>query len=215
MGFLQDLSQHNERPWFQENKQRYEEAKNAFEQLTADLIIRIGTFDTSVKALSPRDCVYRIYRDVRFSQDKSPYKLHLGCYINPKGKNSLHGGYYFHLQPNESLLAGGSWWLPTKILNVVRQTIVDQEEAFMKIVEEPAFKRLYPQITYDPLKVIPRGMPKDFSHPEYLKCRNYCIATQVDDSFFEKSDWMDETIQRFKLMKPFMDFINDTVDDYI
>lgn len=215
MDFLKDLALHNERPWFQENKVRYEEAKKAFEELTNDLIVRIGAFDDSVKNLSPNDCVYRIYRDVRFSHDKSPYKKHFGCFINSRGKNSLHGGYYFHLQPNESMLGGGCWWLPTKILNVVRQTIVDQEQIFTEIVEEPVFKNLYPKLTYDPLKTIPRGMPKDFNHPEYIKCRNYCVGTNLEDSFFEEKNWMDEMIKRFKLMKPFVDFINDTVDDYI
>jgi uncharacterized protein (TIGR02453 family) len=215
MDFLKDLALHNERPWFQENKVRYEEAKKAFEELTNDLIVRIGAFDNSVKNISPNDCIYRIYRDVRFSQDKSPYKRHFGCFINSRGKNSLHGGYYFHLQPNESMLGGGCWWLPTKILNVVRQTIVDQEQTFTQIVEDPIFKNLYSKVTYDPLKTIPRGMPKDFTHPEYIKCRNYCVGTNLEDSFFEGNNWMDEIIRRFKLMKPFVDFINDTVDDYI
>lgn len=215
MDFLKDLALHNERPWFQENKVRYEEAKKAFEELTNDLIVRIGAFDNSVKNLTPNDCIYRIYRDVRFSQDKSPYKRHFGCFINSRGKNSLHGGYYFHLQPNESMLGGGCWWLPTKILNVVRQTIVDQEQTFTQIVEDPVFKNLYSKVTYDPLKTIPRGMPKDFTHPEYIKCRNYCVGTNLEDSFFEGNNWMDEIIKRFKLMKPFVDFINDTVDDYI
>lgn len=215
MDFLKDLALHNERPWFQENKVRYEKAKKAFEELTNDLIVRIGAFDNSVKNISPNDCIYRIYRDVRFSQDKSPYKRHFGCFINSRGKNSLHGGYYFHLQPNESMLGGGCWWLPTKILNVVRQTIVDQEQTFTQIVEDPVFKNLYSKVTYDPLKTIPRGMPKDFTHPEYIKCRNYCVGTNLEDSFFEGNNWMDEIIRRFKLMKPFVDFINDTVDDYI
>jgi uncharacterized protein (TIGR02453 family) len=105
--------------------------------------------------------------------------------------------------------------LPTKILNVVRQTIVDQEQTFTQIVEDPIFKNLYSKVTYDPLKTIPRGMPKDFTHPEYIKCRNYCVGTNLEDSFFEGNNWMDEIIRRFKLMKPFVDFINDTVDDYI
>ena len=215
MDFLKDLALHNERPWFQENKVRYEEVKKSFEELTNELIVHIATFDDSVKNLSSNDCIYRIYRDVRFSHDKSPYKQHFGCFINSRGKNSLHGGYYFHLQPHESMLGGGCWCLPTKILNVVRQTIVDQEQIFTEIVEKPEFKKLYQQVTYDPLKTIPRGMPKNFTHPEYIKCRNYCVGTKLEDSFFDENNWIDETIKRFKLMKPFIDFINDTVDDYI
>lgn len=215
MDFLKEIAAHNERPWFQEHKDLYNEVRDTFDTLSSDLIAHIGSFDDNVKGLTAKDCTYRFYRDVRFSLDKSPYKIHLGCYVNAKGKKSLHGGYYLHLQPGECLLAGGCWQLPTKILRVIRQTIVDGEDTFRKIVEEPDFKRLFPTFTSDPLKTLPRDVPKDFSHPEYLKCRNYCICNEVPDAFFNHKDWMEEVTHRFKLMRPFMDFINDTVDDYI
>ena len=89
------------------------------------LIHRIAVFDGSVAHLTVKDCTYRFYRDTRFSEDKSPYKRHFGAYINACGKKSWHSGYYFHLQPGECLLAGGSWCLPSPILKAVRQSIVD------------------------------------------------------------------------------------------
>ena len=100
LAFLKDLAAHNNREWFAENKSRYEEVKSLFHILVQDLILSISSFDESVKHLQVKDCTYRIYRDIRFSQDKTPYKQHIGAYINAKGKKSLHGGYYLHLEPD-------------------------------------------------------------------------------------------------------------------
>jgi len=215
LSFLQDIAANNNRPWFMANKTRYDVCKENFEAIVAQLLIRVGEFDDTVRHLQVKDCTYRFYRDLRFSQDKSPYKRHFGAYLCARGRKSLHGGYYIHLQPGNCMLAGGCWYLPTKILNVVRQTIVDNAEDFEKIVEAPDFKALFPTITFDPLKMLPHGFSKDFGHPEWLMCRNYCVCDNVPDKFFLQKGWMDETVRRFRLMKPFQDFINDTVDDYI
>ncbi len=215
MDFLQGIDAHNDREWFMEHKALYQEARDAFERLTADLIARIGSFDESVKWLTPKDCTYRFYRDVRFTADKSPYKRHFGCYISARGRKSLHGGYYLHLQPGGSMMAGGCYCLPTNILRVIRNTIVERTDDFRTIVESSGFKSLFPTVTFDPLKVLPHGIPKDFEFPQYVKCRNYCVTHSFDDSFFSHQNWFDKVVAGFKTMKPFMDFINDTVDDYI
>lgn len=215
MSFLRDVAANNNRPWFQENKSRYEEAKAAFEEIAQSLIAAIGRFDESVASLTVKDCTYRFYRDIRFSQDKSPYKRHFGCYVNALGKKSLHGGYYFHLEPGENMTAGGCWWLPTKILGMVRQTIVDNTEAFRSIVETEDFRQLFPTVTFEALKVMPRGVPRDYAYPQYVKCRNYCVTHPLPDTFFDSAQWMDEAVRQFEVAKPFMDFINDVVDDYI
>lgn len=215
MGFLRDVAANNNRVWFGQNRSRYDEASAAFDVLTTELIADVARFEPDVAGLRPKDCQYRFYRDIRFSQDKSPYKRHFGCFISPQGKKSLHGGYYFHMQPGESFVAGGCWWLPTKILNVVRQTIVDNIGAFRTIVEKDDFRKLFPKVTFDPLKVIPRGVAKDFPYPEYVKCRNYCVANYKGDEFFNRKDWRGEVVREFRILKPFQDFINEVVDDYI
>lgn len=215
MGFLRDVAANNNRVWFGQNRSRYDEASAAFDVLTTELIADVARFEPDVAGLRPKDCQYRFYRDIRFSQDKSPYKRHFGCFISPQGKKSLHGGYYFHMQPGESFVAGGCWWLPTKILNVVRQTIVDNIGAFRAIVEKDDFRKLFPKVTFDPLKVMPRGVAKDFPYPEYVKCRNYCVANYKGDDFFNRKDWRGEVVREFRILKPFQDFINEVVDDYI
>ena len=215
MDFLRGIAAHNDRSWFMEHKGMYNEAHEAFGQLTSDLLLRVSDFDESVAHLTPKDCTYRFYRDVRFSPDKSPYKRHFGCYIAAGGKKSYHGGYYFHLEPGASMTAGGCYELPTKILRVVRETIMERTDEFRAIVENPVFKTLFPVVTFDALKVLPHGIPKDFAFPQYVKCRNYCVTHSFSDSFFDCPDWLDAVVAEFKVMKPFLDFVNDTVDDYI
>jgi uncharacterized protein (TIGR02453 family) len=214
LDFLSDVAQNNNRPWFLANKARYDQAKVAFETMVARLIIGIGEFDPSVRHLQPRDCTYRFYRDLRFTQDKSPYKRHLGAYICAMGKKSYHGGYYFHLEPSHCMLAGGCWEIPSKALHALRDTIIGREKEFAGIVEDREFKALFPTITTDPLKQLPRDVPRDMPHPEYVKCRNYVVCSMLPDNFF-RTGWTDELLRRCRIMKPFIDFANDVVDDYI
>ncbi len=215
LAFLRDLAANNNREWFLENKLRYEEANSGFDGLCKVLIASIGEFDDTVRHLSPKDCTWRIYRDVRFSHDKSPYKRHFGCYVSARGKKSYHGGYYFHLEPGACMVAEGCWELPTRLLNMVRQNIVDGIDDFRAIVEDEKFSRLYKAVTFQPLKVMPHGIDRSFPYPQYVKCRNYCVDHGLEDDFFKRKDWLECVVEDFKVMKPFLDFVNDIVDDYI
>ena len=177
------------------------------------LIPRIAMFDDSVAHLAVKDCTYRFYRDTRFSEDKSPYKLHFGAYVNACGKKSWHSGYYFHLQPGGCMLAGGAWCLPPKMLKAVRQSVVDEIEEFRSIVEADDFKAAFPVIGETRLKTLPKGFPKDFPYPDYIRPKDYSVCHAVDDDFFRGPDWLERTAQVFQLMKPYNDFINYTIDE--
>ena len=145
---------------------------------------RISLFDESIRGVQVKDCTYRIYRDTRFSQDKTPYKTHLGGYINARGKKSDHCGYYVHIEPGNCLLAGGSYCLPPKTLKAVRQAVYDNIDEFRGIVENPDFKQYFPVIGEDFLKTAPKGFPKDFEYVQYLKCKEYTCYCNQPDSFF-------------------------------
>ncbi len=212
--FLKDVTSHNNREWFAEHKGRYEQVRVYFEEMVQEIIWRVAEFDESVAHLSVKDCTYRFYRDTRFSEDKSPYKRHFGAYINAKGKKSFHSGYYFHLEPGACLLAGGAWCLPPNILKAVRQSIVDELDEFRAIVEENCFMKAFPKIGETHLKTLPKGFPKDFPYPDYLRPKDYSVCHGVDDDFFRSSDWLERSVEVFRLMKPFNDFINYTIDDY-
>ena len=213
LAFLKDVTVHNNREWFNSHRDRYEEARTAFEEIIAELILHIGQFDESVRHLQVKNCTYRFYRDTRFSEDKSPYKRHLGAYINAHGKKSFHSGYYFHLEPGNCLLAGGAWCLPSPILKAVRQSIADETEEFRNIVENPTFKKTFPVIGESHLKTLPKGFSKDFPYPEYLRPKDYSVCHTVKDDFFHQKDWLEQTCRIFRLMKPFNDFINFTIDE--
>lgn len=213
--FLREIASHNERSWFQDHRDAYDEAREDFERLAADLIARLAQMDASLSHLTVKDCTYRFYRDTRFSQDKSPYKRHFGCYVAAMGKKSYHGGYYLHLEPGSCLVAGGCYCLPTNILAKVRQTILYRTDEFREMVENERFKSLYLSVTFDPMKAMPRGVPRDYPYPQYMKCRNYCVEHSLDDDFFAQPDWMEHVMEMFGVMRPFVDFVNDTVDDYI
>ncbi|MDR0973500.1 MAG: DUF2461 domain-containing protein [Prevotellaceae bacterium] len=212
--FLKSLSAHNDREWFKANRDRYDAASAEFEQFVQESILTIAEFDDSVKELRPKDCIYRIYRDIRFSTDKTPYKQHFGAYINPKGKKSQHGGYYIHVQPDNSLLSGGAWNPSPKLLHLLRQAVYENIDEFRAIVEDPAFTRYFPTIGDTRIKTIPKGFPKDFPYITYLQPKDYCATRFVPDTFFSDRDVQQNLAATCRQMKRFLDFVNYTIDDY-
>lgn len=212
--FLKNLATNNNREWFQEHKDEYLKAQKEFEELLTAIIARISLFDESIVGIQAKDCTYRIYRDTRFSSDKTPYKIHLGGYINARGKKSEHCGYYVHIEPDNCMLAGGSWCLESKVLKAVRQSIYDNIDEYREIVEDPAFKQYFPVIGENHLKTAPKGFPKDFEYIDYLKCKDYTCAYMVPDAFFLAPDLLDKVEGVFKQLKRFADFTNFTIDDF-
>lgn len=212
--FLKELSENNNREWFNEHRQMYTEVQAEFQKLLTVIIDRISLFDESIRGIAAGDCTYRIYRDTRFSSDKTPYKTHIGGYINAKGKKSDHCGYYVHLEPGNCMLAGGSLCLPSNVLKAVRQSIYDNIEEYRSIVEDPAFKIFYPVVGENFLKTAPKGFPKDFKYIDYLKCKEFVCSYQVPDDFFMAPDLLDRTEEAFRQFKRFSDFLNYTIDDF-
>ena len=212
--FLKELSLHNNREWFNEHKEEYKHAQFEFELLLTAVIERISTFDESVRGIQAKDCVYRIYRDTRFSPDKTPYKIHLGGYINAKGKKSDHCGYYLHIENGNCMLAGGSFCLEPKILKAVRQAVYDNIDEYREIVEDPEFKQYFPVIGETHLKTAPKGFPKDFEYMDYLKCKEYTCIHYIPDELFLSPGFLDEVEKVFKQLKRFADFTNYTIDEF-
>jgi len=212
--FLKELSANNNREWFNEHKEDYLTAQKEFEKLLTAIIERISLFDPSVKAIQAKDCTYRIYRDTRFSPDKTPYKNHFGGYINSKGKKSEHSGYYVHLQLDNCMLAGGSLCPPANILKALRQAIYDNIEEYISIVEDSTFKQYFPIVGENWLKTAPKGFPKDFEYLNYLKCKEYVCSYIVPDRFFLADDVLERTSDVFLQLKRFNDFVNYTIDDF-
>lgn len=211
--FLKDLSINNNREWFNEHKDYYLKAQQEFENLLTAIIERISLFDEDIRGVQAKDCTYRIYRDTRFSLDKTPYKNHIGGYINAKGKKSMHCGYYVHLELDNCMLAGGSICVPSNILKALRQSVYDNIEEYISIVEDPAFKKYFPIVGETFLKTAPKGFPKDFEYIDYLKCKEFTCAYKVDDKFFLEENMLNHVSDAFKQFKRFGDFTNYTIDE--
>lgn len=212
--FLKELSVNNNREWFNEHKDDYLKAQVEFENLLTVIINQIALFDEDIKGVQAKDCTYRIYRDTRFSPDKTPYKIHFGGYINAKGKKSEHCGYYVHLQLGNCLLAGGSLCPPPNILKALRQSVYDNIDEYLSIVEDPAFKKHFPVIGENFLKTAPKGFPKDFKYIDYLKCKEFICSCQVPDEFFLDKNMLANVSDIFMQLKRFSDFTNYTIDEF-
>ena len=232
--FLRQVMANNNRAWFQEHKKEYDAVRAEFERGIAQAIERITTFDSEIAHLQVKDCTYRFYRDTRFSADKSPYKNHLGAYIDAKGKKALRGGYYLHLEPDHCLVAVGNYYLPTNILTACRNEIMANTDEWLKRVENPEFQKYFgspvsssfkeptnisswdqPQgFGLEKLKTCPSGFPKDWPYVHYLRQKDYCAWHAVPNDFFEGDGWLDEIERMFRTAKPMMDFMNAVIDDY-
>ena len=213
--FLKQIAEHNDRDWFHAHQAEYKGARATFEEMTRQLIFRIAAFDASVAYQTPKSCIYRFARDIRFSNDKSPYKRHFGAFVCSHGRKSYRGGYYLHVEPGNTLVAGGSWCPPAPLLKHIRETIISDIDDFRSIVEAPEFKTLYPAIGEDPVKTMPKGFPKDFAYPEYIKPRLYTVWHPLSDEFLFQPDAMDQLESMFRTMYPFNRFLNEVFDDYM
>lgn len=213
--FLKELAANNNREWFQAHKPMYEQVRNDFEELLGQVIARISTFDESIRYVEPKQCTYRIYRDTRFTTDKTPYKIHLGGYINARGKKSEHCGYYLHLQPEGCMLVGGSYCPPPSLLKILRETVRDNIDEFRSIVEDPAFRHYFPVVGEEFLKTAPKGFARNYPFLKYVQCKDYLVSCPLPDDFFLSPDFLDKTTDIFKQLKRYSDFLNETIDTYI
>ncbi|MCR5819422.1 MAG: DUF2461 domain-containing protein [Bacteroidaceae bacterium] len=212
--FLRLVANHNDRDWFHAHQPEYKAARTSFETYVQELILRIAAFDSSVAYQTPKTCIYRFARDTRFSQDKSPYKRHFGAFVCSRGRKSFRGGYYLHLEPGNSLVAGGSWCPPAPLLKHIRESIVYDIDHFRSIVEAPEFRNLFPVVGEDPVKTLPKGFPKEFPFPQYLRPRLYTVFTPIPDTLVSEPDSLDRIEAMFRTMAPFNNFLNEIFDDY-
>ncbi len=202
----------NNREWFAANKPLYLEVKSEIEELTARLIASLAQIDPQAARLQPSDCLYRIYRDTRFSPDKTPYKNHIGIFINPPGgKKALTAGYYVHFEPENSFISGGTVCLPSPIIKRIRQDIYDNIEEYLGIVESPEFKKYFSSVGENLLKTAPKGFPKDWPYVAYLRPRDFCVTHQVPDSFMTAKEMPEKVLPIFRQIKRFNDFMNYSI----
>mgnify|MGYP000070731403 CR=1 FL=1 len=214
LAFLAELKNNNHKLWFDANRSWYLEVKAQFEAFVEALIIRMGVHDPDLAYLTVRDCTYRIYRDVRFSPDKTPYKTNMGCYLVKGGKKSPLAGYYFHVEPGNSMIAGGLWMPQPPLLKKIRWGIYENINEFLSIIEEPTFKKFFPQLDEDAvLSRPPRDFPADFPHIHLLKFKSYTVSHPLSDNEVLAPDLIDKVTEAFCLIKPLNHFFNRIIEE--
>ncbi len=206
--FLSTLKENNDRDWFKANKQYYEEARAEFKSMVENLIPALAITNPLLGNLEAKDTIFRIYRDVRFSKDKSPYKIGMGAYMAPGGRKSLLAGYYLHIEPGNSFLAGGSYCPKGDYLKSIRSEIYYNNSEFNTILNSDNFKKLFGEIEGSRLKRPPVGFPKDFEDIELLKFKDYTILHRIDDEAVERPDFLRTSVDVFNKMNPFIEFLN-------
>ena len=211
--FLNQLSHHNQKEWFDQNRTTYESCRNQILFITEVLIQEIRQFDTSIPALNPKECVYRINRDVRFSTDKSPYKTNFGVFISPEGRHSHKAGYFIQIEPGQSFAGGGSWRPPSPLLRGIRTKIDKNPDEFRDLINRPSFRKYYSSIEGEQLKTAPKGFDKTTPHLDLLRYKSYVFTRELSDQFLLTDDWLKAILDGFEQLAPVNRFLNLTFDD--
>ena len=210
--FLVDLEENNNRNWFQQNKKRYNVALKNVQDFVTQVIAGISVFDTSVSSQNAKDCIFRIYRDVRFSHDKTPYKTHFGAYIAPGGRKGGDAGYYLHIQNNASFVVGGLWSPEPPVLKKIREEIYYAPEELVAIIENKTFKSTFGALIDEgSLKKVPNNYSADFEHIKLLRYRHFCAEKAVSNAEVIAEDFLKKCLQIVEISAPLVQYMNKIV----
>ena len=205
--FLRNLEKNNNREWFNENKTLYHEAQQDVISFVEKLIEEMADFDEEMGKLEAKKSVFRIYRDTRFSKDKTPYKTNFGAGLG-MGKGNKISGYYLHIEPGKSFLAGGVYKPEPSVLKTIRQEISAFGDEFKAILEQDEFRNYFRGLSVeDKLKKVPQGFEKDDKMAEYLKLKHFIVTHPISDEQLLSENAVKEFTKIFKAMKPLNDFL--------
>ena len=210
--FLQELAENNNRDWFEANRTRYTESREKMLFLTDVLINEIRKFDPEIAPMNPKDCLFRIFRDVRFSKDKRPYKTNFGSFIAPGGRKSGHAGYYFHVEPSGSFVGGGIYMPPAGPLKAIRKHIEHHPEEFLGIINHPDFKAIFPGMMDHQLKAAPKGFAKDHPLIHLLRYKSFAFSARLNNEVLINGDFIGEAVKAYRELHKANSFLNEAID---
>ena len=212
--FLYGVQRNNNREWFMANKDLYKRAEARANEIAQQFIDGISAFDVACKGLTVKDCTYRIYRDLRFSPDKRPYKTHIGIYVCPGGKKSRLAGYYFHLQPEDEnyldgcLISAGLYDPDKTMLKTIRDEIMYNGKPFAQAL---AKAKNFTFFDSSRMTRVPLGSPKDHPYAELLKLRNFALAQPISKKRLNSPDIIKWALDEFSTAYDFNHLLNNTV----
>ena len=212
LGFLTAIKENNDREWFQEHRDQYERAWDNMKNFTAALIDGLAQWDCHISADIPVSrCIFRIYRDTRFSKDKTPYKTWLGAGISAAGRNLNGPEYYLHIQPGNSFAAAGYWRPEKEHLAAIRQEIDYNGARLHEIVNEPEFRKHCRLDTQDTLKRAPAGFSDDNPYIDWLKLKSFTAIESFTDSELERADAVERVLDAYRRMHGFKLFLHEAL----
>ncbi len=209
--FLKALKQNNNREWFNQHKDWYNISNSQFKELVGRLILGLNKFDSSLGTPDPKDCIFRIYRDVRFSPNKEPYKTNFGAYMANGGRKSVYAAYYLHVEPDGSFLSGGLYMAQPPVMKRVREDMDLYADDFLAILNNKKFKETFSFFEDEKLKRVPAGFDANSPVAEYLKLKHVTPFRNLTNEELERPDLADFAAAQFEKMKPLIDFLNRSI----
>ena len=208
--FLSDLNRHNDKAWFAENRSRYEEAKDNYVHFVQAVIDEIVSFDPILAGLEAKHCIFRINRDIRFTKDKTIYKTNFGAFIVRGGRKNgdRFPGYYLHIEPGSSFVAGGAYIPPSPWLKAIRDNIAGNGEELMHIISSKEYKKYFNGLEGEKLKRPPREYSKDHPHIELIKMKSFLADRNFSDNEVVDPGFIDVVTGAFRAVKPLNDFLS-------
>ncbi|MBT3382745.1 MAG: DUF2461 domain-containing protein [Prolixibacteraceae bacterium] len=210
--FLNELSENNNKEWFHANRKRYEENRDKVLFITEVLINEIRKWDKDIPVMNPKDCMFRIFRDVRFSKNKQPYKNNFGSFIAKDGRKSISAGYYFHIEPEGSFMGGGIYMPSAEPLKAIRKYIADHGDEFYAIINDKEFKQVYPEMYGDKLKTAPKGFPKDHEFIDLLRYKSFAFSTNLKKEELLGENFIENVVKAFRKLYNVNAFLNTALD---
>ncbi|MDQ2864176.1 MAG: DUF2461 domain-containing protein [Bacteroidota bacterium] len=216
VNFLKELKKNNNKPWFDNHREKYLSAKIDFENFVGKIIAAISSFDDDIKELQVKNCTFRINRDIRFSKNKTPYKSNMGASFNRGGKKSVFAGYYFNLEPGGQSFAGGGLWMPDAVeLKKLRQEIDYCFPEFKKLLSAASFKKQYGDIEMNEgqmLVNVPKGYEKENPAASFLKLKSFVATKNISDDILQSPQLINEVSAAFKALMPLVKFMNRSME---
>jgi uncharacterized protein (TIGR02453 family) len=218
LAFYRDLRVNNSREWFESNRPRYEIVRKNYLGLASDLLAEMKLIDPTLHHLEPKDCIFRINRDIRFSKDKTPYKTHFGIVMSPRGRKLEHAGYYMHVDEEAGSFAGGGIWMPSpETLKKLRREVSDFYGDLHEIMESASVKHFYKGFDRDEGVVLsrpPKGFSPDDPALEYLKFKSYTVSSAIPADRLTHPETKDTVIEMFRAIKPLVELFNRALREW-
>jgi uncharacterized protein (TIGR02453 family) len=206
--FLKNLAKNNDREWFGANKTTYEAEYNFVISFADELLALMNKHD-KIENQTGKKSVMRIYRDVRFSKDKSPYKSHWGIHFK-RATKQLRGGYYLHIEPGNTFVGAGFWGPEPSDLKLMREGISADEKTIRKILNSKSFIENFGEygLHGEALKSVPKGFDANDAAADLIKLKQFLIRKDFKDEDVLSADFAKKANEAFKAMRPFLDFMS-------